>query len=49
MASKQVNDKRQAWLIAQIIIQESIPDVPGFTGSKQLNDLWERYLRNGGV
>lgn len=45
MASSQVNDKRQAWLIAQIMIQESLVE---FTGPKQMNDLWERYLRNGG-
>lgn len=43
MASSQVNDVRQAFLIAQIMIQEELET---FVGSKQLNDLEARYLAN---
>lgn len=43
MASKQVNDKRQKFLIEAIKVQEELVD---FVGPKQLNDLEARYLRN---
>lgn len=46
MASKQVNDKRVAFLIAAIMVQETIDP---FVGSKQINDLEARYLKNGGA
>lgn len=43
MAANTVNDKRQAYLIAQIMIQEALGT---FVGPKQLNDLEKRFADN---